>query len=76
MVAGDYDNGSQDDAANSNSDSDDHNRRFWKPMNETGSNYTMTVGYATPAPPPTSSSSSGVFSLFVMLYNFLGIGKH
>ena len=59
LVAGDYDNGSQDDAANSNSNSGDHNRRFWKPMNETGSNYTMTVGYATPASPPSSSSSSG-----------------
>ena len=58
LVAGDYDNGSQDNAANSNSDSGDHNRRFWKPMNETGSNYTMTVGYATPAPSPPSSSSS------------------
>ena len=58
LVAGDYDNGSQDDAANSNSDSGDHNRRFWKPMNETGSNYTMIVGYATPASPPSSSSSS------------------
>jgi hypothetical protein len=59
LVAGDYDNGSQDDAAN-NSDSGDHNRRFWKPMNETGSNYTMIVGYATPASPsPSSSSSSG-----------------
>jgi hypothetical protein len=58
LVAGDYDNGSQDDAANSNSDSGDHNRRFWKPMNETGSNYTMTVGYATPAQPSSPSSSS------------------
>jgi hypothetical protein len=57
LVAGDYDNGSQDDAAN-NSDSGDHNRRFWKPMNETGSNYTMIVGYATPASPSPSSSSS------------------
>jgi hypothetical protein len=57
LVAGDYDNGSQDDAV-SNSDSSDHNRRFWKPMNETGSNYTMIVGYATPASPPPSSSSS------------------
>jgi hypothetical protein len=56
LVAGDYDNGSQDDA-NSDSDSGSHNRRFWKPMNETGSNYTMTIGYATPAPSPSSSSS-------------------
>jgi hypothetical protein len=62
LVAGDDDDGSQqDDAANSNSDSGDHNRRFWKPMNGTGSNYTMIIGYATPAPssPPSSSSSSG-----------------
>jgi hypothetical protein len=61
LVAGDDDDGSQqDDAANSNSDSGDHNRRFWKPMNGTGSNYTMIIGYATPAPssPPSSSSSS------------------
>jgi hypothetical protein len=42
LVAGD-DGSSQDDSAG-------HNRRFWKPMNETGNNYTMTVGYATPAP--------------------------
>jgi hypothetical protein len=55
LVAGDYDNGSHDDGA---SDSSNHNRRFWKPMNETGNNYTMIVGYATPAPPPPSSSSS------------------
>jgi hypothetical protein len=54
LVAGDDDS----DAA---SDSDSgHNRRFWKPMNETGNNYTMIVGYATPAPSsPSSSSSSG-----------------
>jgi hypothetical protein len=59
LVAGDDGDGSQDDAAsNSDSDSDSHNRRFWKPMNETGSNYTMIVGYATPAPPPNPSSSS------------------
>jgi hypothetical protein len=58
IVAGDDDDGSQDDDAASNSDSGDHNRRFWKPMNETGSNYTMIIGYATPAPPPNSSSSS------------------
>jgi hypothetical protein len=58
LVAGDDDDGSQDDgASNSSSDSND-TRRFWKPMNETGSNYTMTIGYATPAPPPPSSSSS------------------
>jgi hypothetical protein len=42
LVAGD-DGSSQDDSGG-------HNRRFWKPMNETGNNYTMTVGYATPAP--------------------------
>ena len=62
LVAGDYDNGSQDDAANSNSDSGDHNRRFWKPMNETGSNYTMTVGYATPAPSSPGSAAVAVVS--------------
>jgi hypothetical protein len=44
LVAGDDDS----DAA---SDSDSgHNKRFWKPMNETGNNYTMIIGYATPAP--------------------------
>jgi hypothetical protein len=37
-------------AGHDDSDSDGHNRRFWKPMNETGNNYTMIVGYATPAP--------------------------
>jgi len=60
LVAGDVDDGSQDDAAAAAgaSDSGSHNRRFWKPMNETGSNYTMTVGYAAPAPPSPSSSSS------------------
>jgi hypothetical protein len=41
------------------SDSND-TRRFWKPMNETGNNYTMIVGYATPAPPSSSSSSGSV----------------
>jgi hypothetical protein len=60
LVAGDVDDGSQDDAAAAgDSDSAGHNKRFWKPMNETGNNYTMIVGYATPAPPPSSSSSSG-----------------
>jgi hypothetical protein len=53
LVAGDVDDGSQDDAASSDSDT----RRFWKPMNETGNNYTMIVGYATPAPSSPSSSS-------------------
>jgi hypothetical protein len=46
LVAGHDDS----DAANSDSDSGSHNKRFWKPMNETGNNYTMIVGYATPAP--------------------------
>jgi hypothetical protein len=45
LVAGHDDS----DAANSDSGSG-HNKRFWKPMNETGNNYTMIVGYATPAP--------------------------
>jgi hypothetical protein len=54
LVAGDVDDGSQDDAAAAGD-----SRRFWKPMNETGNNYTMIVGYATPAPPSSSSSSSG-----------------
>jgi hypothetical protein len=59
LVAGDGDDGSQDDAAAAgDSDSGGHNGRFWKPMNETGNNYTMIVGYATPAPPSSSSSSS------------------
>ena len=53
LVAGHDDDGSQDDAA---SDSG-HNKRFWKPMNETGNNYTMIVGYATPVLPSSSSSS-------------------
>jgi hypothetical protein len=44
------------DAANSDSGGG-HNRRFWKPMNETGSNYTMIVGYATPAPPSSPGSA-------------------
>jgi hypothetical protein len=54
LVAGDVDDGSQDDAT---SDSGGHNKRFWKPMNETGNNYTMIVGYATPVLPSSSSSS-------------------
>src|SRR5215211_2020628 len=48
LVAGD-DGSSQDDSAG-------HNRRFWKPMNETGNNYTMTIGYATPAPSSPGSA--------------------
>jgi hypothetical protein len=61
LVAGDADDGSQDDAANSDSDSDSrHNRRFWKPMNETGNNYTMIVGYATPAPSSPGSTAVAV----------------
>jgi hypothetical protein len=54
LVAGD-DGSSQDDSAG-------HNRRFWKPMNETGNNYTMTVGYATPAqssPGPAAVAAGG-----------------
>jgi hypothetical protein len=40
-----------DDDSDATSDSGGgHNKRFWKPMNETGNNYTMIVGYATPAP--------------------------
>jgi hypothetical protein len=46
-----------DDSDAANSDSGSHNRRFWKPMNETGNNYTMIVGYATPVLPSSSSSS-------------------
>ena len=49
LVAGD-DGSSQDDSGG-------HNRRFWKPMNETGNNYTMTVGYATPAPSSPGSDA-------------------
>jgi hypothetical protein len=56
LVAGDVDDGSQDDAASDSGGG--HNRGFWKPMNETGNNYTMILGYATPAPPSSSSSSS------------------
>jgi hypothetical protein len=39
-------------------DANTDTRRFWKPMNETGSNYTMIVGYATP--PPSSPGSAAV----------------
>ena len=53
LVAGHDDS----DAANSDSGSG-HNKRLWKPMNETGNNYTMIVGYATPVLPSSSSSSS------------------
>jgi hypothetical protein len=56
LVAGD-DGSSQDDGAG---DSGGHNRRFWKPMNETGSNYTMTIGYATPALPSSPGSVAAV----------------
>jgi hypothetical protein len=56
LVAGEADDGSQDDAA---SDSGGHNGRIWKPMNETGNNYTMIVGYAIPVLPSSSSSGSG-----------------
>jgi hypothetical protein len=74
LVAGDDDS----DAANSDSDSG-HNRRFWKPMNETGNNYTMIIGYATPAPssPPGSAVvvSGGEYSRsevqFVFAYDHL-----
>jgi hypothetical protein len=57
LVAGDDDDS---DAANSDSDSGGHNRRIWKPMNETGSNYTMIVGYATPAPSSSPGSVAAV----------------
>jgi hypothetical protein len=50
LVAGD-DGSSQDDSGG-------HNRRFWKPMNETGNNYTMTIGYATPAPSSSPGSTA------------------
>jgi hypothetical protein len=56
LVAGEADDGSQDDAASDSGGG--HNKRFWKPMNETGNNYTMIVGYATPVLPSSSSSSS------------------
>ncbi|HYY40850.1 MAG TPA: hypothetical protein VE692_06330 [Nitrososphaera sp.] len=49
LVAGD-DGSSQDDSGG-------HNRRFWKPMNETGNNYTMIIGYATPAPSSPGSTA-------------------
>jgi hypothetical protein len=41
-------------------DDSGHNRRFWKPMNETGNNYTMIVGYATPAPSSSPGSVAAV----------------
>jgi hypothetical protein len=71
LVAGD-DGSSQDDSAG-------HNRRFWKPMNETGNNYTMTVGYATPAPsspgPAAVAAGGGEYSRsevqFVFAYDHL-----
>ena len=70
LVAGD-DGSSQDDSAG-------HNRRFWKPMNETGNNYTMIVGYATPAPSSPGSVAavvSGEYSRsevqFVFAYDHL-----
>ena len=71
LVAGD-DGSSQDDSAG-------HNRRFWKPMNETGNNYTMTVGYATPAPSSPGSvavaAGGGEYSTsevqFVFAYDHL-----
>jgi hypothetical protein len=49
-------------AGRDDSDSGGHNRRFWKPMNETGNNYTMIVGYATPAPPSSPGSTVAVVS--------------
>jgi hypothetical protein len=71
LVAGD-DGSSQDDSAG-------HNRRFWKPMNETGNNYTMTIGYATPAPsspgPAAVAAGGGEYSRsevqFVFAYDHL-----
>jgi hypothetical protein len=54
LVAGD------DDSDAANSDSGSHNKRFWKPMNETGNNYTMIVGYATPVLPSSPGSAAAV----------------
>jgi hypothetical protein len=65
-------------AGRDDSDSGGHNRRFWKPMNETGNNYTMTVGYATPVPSspgPAAAVVSGEYSRsevqFVFAYDHL-----
>jgi hypothetical protein len=71
LIAGD-DGSSQDDSGG-------HNRRFWKPMNETGNNYTMTVGYATPVPsspgPAAVAAGGGEYSRsevqFVFAYDHL-----
>jgi hypothetical protein len=72
LVAGDVDDGSQDDAASSDSDT----RRFWKPMNETGNNYTMIVGYATPAPSLPSSSSDSAEENFRSEVQFVFAYEH
>jgi hypothetical protein len=65
-------------AGDDDSDSGGHNRRFWKPMNETGNNYTMIVGYATPVPSSPGSVAavvSGEYSRsevqFVFAYDHL-----
>jgi len=49
LIAGDLQKQPQGDGSDT--------KRFWKAMNETGDNYTMIVGYASP-PPPSSSSGS------------------